>query len=162
MIPLTLLWWSSSQCQNHIFLDFLLLACILNFFFQFWNSGYTRPSLFVGWGEGLGVCALEKNPRNAEVSQDLRSWKHINSLRGSILWIRFQTFVDHGWHNWFLKFWGELYGPFPYLKKGTKESTISKSDQQKFYAFNIQNCSLRTWHVSTSWNSTRYLLRTKP
>ena len=26
------------------------------------NSGYTRPTLFVGWGEGLDLCALENAP----------------------------------------------------------------------------------------------------
>ena len=29
------------------------------------NSGYTRPTLFVGWGEGL-----DQKPRNANVSQN--------------------------------------------------------------------------------------------
>ena len=26
------------------------------------NSGYTRPTLFVGWGEELGLCELENAP----------------------------------------------------------------------------------------------------
>ena len=26
------------------------------------NSGYTRPTLFVGWGEGLDLCELENAP----------------------------------------------------------------------------------------------------
>ena len=35
------------------------------------NSGYTRPALFVVWGEGLDLCELEN--RNAKVSQDFLS-----------------------------------------------------------------------------------------
>ena len=37
------------------------------------NSGYMRPTLFVGWGEGLDLCELEM-PRNAKVSQDFCPW----------------------------------------------------------------------------------------
>ena len=63
-------------CNIHIFLSFLgslLKQCILfEIFLQFslppgpiqsWNSeknsGYTRPTLFVGWGKGLDLCELE-------------------------------------------------------------------------------------------------------
>ena len=70
---------SLGQCCNiHIFLSFLcslLKQCTLfKIFLQFslfppytklklWkNSGYTHPTLFVGWGEGLGLCELENAP----------------------------------------------------------------------------------------------------
>ena len=70
---------SLGQCCNiHIFLSFLgslLKQCILfEIFLQFSlpppytklklgkNSGYTRPTLFVGWGEGLDLCELENAP----------------------------------------------------------------------------------------------------
>ena len=62
-------------CNIHIFMLFLgslLKQCILfETVLQFslphtikgWNSeknsGYTRPTLFAGWGEGLGLCELE-------------------------------------------------------------------------------------------------------
>ena len=62
----------------HIFLSFLsslLKQCTLfKIFLQFslfpaytklklWkNSGYMHPTLFVGWGEGLGLCELENVP----------------------------------------------------------------------------------------------------
>ena len=65
-------------CNIHIFLSFLgslLKQCILfEIFLQFSlpppytklklgkNSGYTRPTLFVGWGEGLYLCELENAP----------------------------------------------------------------------------------------------------
>ena len=65
-------------CNIHIFLSFLgslLKQCILfEIFLQFSlpppytklklgkNSGYTRPTLFVGWGEGLDLCELENAP----------------------------------------------------------------------------------------------------
>ena len=62
-------------CNIHIFLSFLgslLKQCILfEIFLQFSlpppytklklgkNSGYMRPTLFVGWGEWLDLCELE-------------------------------------------------------------------------------------------------------
>ena len=65
-------------CNIHIFLSFLgslLKQCILfEIFLQFSlpqpytelklgkNSGCTRPTLFVGWGEGLDLCELENAP----------------------------------------------------------------------------------------------------
>ena len=65
-------------CNIHFFLSFLaslLKQCILfEIFLQFSlpapytklklgkNSGYTRPTLFVGWGEGLDLCELENAP----------------------------------------------------------------------------------------------------
>ena len=65
-------------CNIHIFLSFLgslLKQCILfEIFLQFslpnpiqsWNSeknsGCTRPTWFVGWGEGLDLCELENAP----------------------------------------------------------------------------------------------------
>ena len=65
-------------CNIHIlllFLGSLLKRCILfENFSQFSlpppykklklekNSGYTRPTLFVGWGEGLDTCELENAP----------------------------------------------------------------------------------------------------
>ena len=65
-------------CNIHMFLSFLgslLKHCILfKIFLQFSlpptytklklgkNSGYTRPTLFVGWGEGLHLCELENAP----------------------------------------------------------------------------------------------------
>ena len=72
-------------CNIHIFLSFLgslLKQCILfEILLQFClqppytklklgkNSGYTRLTLFVGWGEGLDPCELENALRNAKVSQ---------------------------------------------------------------------------------------------
>ena len=40
------------------------------------NSGYTRPTLFVGWGEGLGLCELENAPEMQifKVSGDFCPW----------------------------------------------------------------------------------------
>ena len=37
------------------------------------KCGYTRPTLFVGWGEGLGLCELENAPE-MQVSQDFCPW----------------------------------------------------------------------------------------
>ena len=58
-----------------LFLGSLLKQCrVFEIFLQFslphpiqsWNSekksGYTRPTLFVGWGEGLDLCELENAP----------------------------------------------------------------------------------------------------
>ena len=66
------------SCNIQIFLPFLgslLKQCILfEILLQFplppaytklklgKNSGYTRPTLFVGWGEGLDLCELENAP----------------------------------------------------------------------------------------------------
>ena len=68
-----------SVCNIHIFLSFLgslLKQCILfEIFLQFSlpppytklklgkNSGYTRPTLFVGWGEGGWTCVHWKSPQ---------------------------------------------------------------------------------------------------
>ena len=58
-----------------IFLQFSLLNPI-----QSLNSekisGYTRPTLFVGWGEGLGLCELENAPEMQifKVSGDFCPW----------------------------------------------------------------------------------------
>ena len=65
-------------CNIHIFLSFLgsLLkqSILFEIFLQFSlpppftkltlgkNSGYKRPTLFVGWGEGLDLCELENAP----------------------------------------------------------------------------------------------------
>ena len=69
---------SGQYCNIHIFLSFLgslLKQCIL--FEIFWpfslsppytklklrkNSGYTRPTLFVRWGEELDLCELKNAP----------------------------------------------------------------------------------------------------
>ena len=83
------LWWANwnynpgqkslgQNCNIHIFLSFLgflLKQCILfEIFLQSSlhppytklklgkNSGYTRPILFVGWGEVLNLCELENAP----------------------------------------------------------------------------------------------------
>ena len=70
---------SLGQYYNiHLFLWFLvslLNQCVIfEIFFQFSlpppytklklgkNSGYTSPTLFVGWGEGLDLCELENAP----------------------------------------------------------------------------------------------------
>ena len=37
------------------------------------NSGYTRPTLIVGWGEGLDLRELENAPE-MQVSQDFCPW----------------------------------------------------------------------------------------
>ena len=76
-------------CNINIFLSFLislLRQCILfEIFLQFSltppykklklgkNSGYTRPTLFVGWGEGMGLCELENAPET-QVSRDFCPW----------------------------------------------------------------------------------------
>ena len=65
-------------CNIHIFLLFLgslfKQFSVFEIFLQFSlpppytklklgkNSGYTRPTLFVGWGEGLDLCELENAP----------------------------------------------------------------------------------------------------
>ena len=73
--------WTKSlgqYCNIHIFLSFLsslLKQCIIfEISLQFSlpppytklkpgnNFGYTRPTLFVGWGEGLDLCELENVP----------------------------------------------------------------------------------------------------
>ena len=58
-------------CNIHIFLSFLPAVHPCEIFLQFSlpppytklklgkNSAYTRPTLFVGWGEGLDLCELE-------------------------------------------------------------------------------------------------------
>ena len=72
-------------CHIHIFLSFLgslIKQCkLFEIFLQFslpppytmlklgQNSGYTRPTLFVGWGEGLDLCELENAPE-MQVSKD--------------------------------------------------------------------------------------------
>ena len=69
--------------QSYIFLSFLrslLKQCILfEIFLQFSlpppykklklekNSGYTRPTLFVGWREGLDLCELENTQKRKRV-----------------------------------------------------------------------------------------------
>ena len=70
---------SLGQYRNmHIFLSFLgflLKQCIIFEIFLYFslpppytklklgnNSGYTRPTLFVGWREGLDLCELENAP----------------------------------------------------------------------------------------------------
>ena len=35
------------------------------------NSGYTRPTLFVGWGEGLDLCELENAPETQKCPKTL-------------------------------------------------------------------------------------------
>ena len=64
------------QCaQFSVISRFLIKQCILfEIFLQFSlpspyaklklgkNSGYTRPTLFVGWGEGLDLSELENAP----------------------------------------------------------------------------------------------------
>ena len=57
-----------------------VLGKIFIFFFHFWvpshtvklgnNSGYTRPTLFVGGGEGVRPVWIGKRPRDAKVSED--------------------------------------------------------------------------------------------
>ena len=83
--------WQKSlgqHCNIQIFLSFLgslLKQCILfeiclqfslpPHYIQSWNSensGYTRPTLFVGWG--VRPVWIGKRPRNANVSQDFCPW----------------------------------------------------------------------------------------
>jgi len=40
------------------------------------NSGYTRPTLFVGWGEGLGLCELEMQKCPKTFVHDCRYRRH--------------------------------------------------------------------------------------
>ena len=80
----------------HIFLSFLaslLKQCILfEIFLQFSlpppyaklklgkNSGYPRPTVFVGWGEGLVLCELENAPETQKCPK---------------------TFVHHWYQTWY-------------------------------------------------------------
>ena len=82
-------------CNIHIFLSFLgslLKQCILfEIFLQFSlpplytklklgkNSGYTRPALFMGWGEELDLSELENVPETQKCPKtfvhDCRLWQ---------------------------------------------------------------------------------------
>ena len=72
---------------------------------QSWNSeknyGYTRPTLFVGWGEGLDLCELENAPEKQKCPKtfvhDCRQAKmlmtigqHIKTFSSPKLMIAFQ------------------------------------------------------------------------
>ena len=80
-----------SVCNIHIFLSFLgslLKQCTLfEIFLQFSLSPpytklklgkildtRTRPTLFVGWGEGVEPVCIGNRPRNAKMSQDFCPW----------------------------------------------------------------------------------------
>ena len=65
------------------------------------NSGYTRPTLFVGWGEGLYLCELENAPEKQKCPKtfvhDCRQAKmlmtigqHIKTFSSPKLMIAFQ------------------------------------------------------------------------
>ena len=89
-------------CNIHIFLSFLgslLKQCILfEIFLQFSlpppytklklgkNSGYMRPTLFVGWGEQLDLCELENASEMQSVARLLSMIVayHVDVLRA--LW----------------------------------------------------------------------------
>ena len=76
---------SWQYCNIHIFLSFLSFllkqSILFEIFLQFSlpppytklklgeNWGHTRPTLFMGWGEG-SACVNWKRPRNAKVSQE--------------------------------------------------------------------------------------------
>ena len=88
-------------CNIHIFLLFfgsLLKQCsVFEIFLQFslphpiqsWNSekhsGYTRPALFVGWGEGLDLCELENAPEMQKCPKTLSMivWKRGGKKKGN-------------------------------------------------------------------------------
>ena len=88
--------------NTHIFLSFLgslSKQCILlEIFSQFSfpppntnlklgkNSGYTRPTLFVEWGEGLDLCELENTQKRKSVPRLLSMivWKRGEKKKGSL------------------------------------------------------------------------------
>ena len=95
-------------CNIHISLSFLgslFKQCtLLEIFLQFSlpspytklklrkNCGYTSPTLFVGWREGLDLYELENDPRNAKVFHDCIS---------SMVWTPVQYVTVHlrDWHS---------------------------------------------------------------
>ena len=54
------------------------------------NSGYTRPTLFVGWGEGLDLCELENAP---EMQKSPKTFVH--HCRSSMVWTPIQYVTLH-------------------------------------------------------------------
>ena len=42
------------------------------------NSGYTRPTLFVGWGEGLDLCELENAPETQKCPKTFELFTNAN------------------------------------------------------------------------------------
>ena len=84
---------------------------------QSWNSekksGYTRPTLFVGSGEGLDPCVNWKKPQKCTVSQDLWPGLWQNLQLFEFLWhpmcpkiplatkieINHEGFDDNVWNN---------------------------------------------------------------
>ena len=97
-----------SVSESYIFRFFIACVHPNKFFFQFcppppiqiWKLEQildTRIHLCL-WGEGRSwACVHWKEPQKCRSVPRLT--EHINSLRASILWIPFQTFVDHGWYR---------------------------------------------------------------
>ena len=93
-------------CNIHISLSFLsslFKQCTLfEIFLQFSlpspytklklskNSGYTCPTLFVGWGEGLHLCELENTP---EMQKCPKTFVH--HCRSSMVWAPIQYVSLH-------------------------------------------------------------------
>ena len=101
-------------CNIHIFLSFLgslIKQCILfGIFLQFSlpppftmlklgkKSGYTRPTLFVGWGEGLDLCELANAPEMQKCPKtfvDDCRWKAFNWTKTELveLHLSMRTFL---------------------------------------------------------------------
>ena len=95
-------------CNIHIFLSFLgsiLKQCIIfKIFLQFSlpppytklklgkSSGYTRPTLFVGWGEELDLCELENAPETQKCPKTF-----VHDCR----FTEFKTEPLKGYSHWF-------------------------------------------------------------
>ena len=67
------------------------------------NSGYTRPTLFVGWGEGFDLCELVNTPEMQKCPKtfvDDWRWKALNraETNGGIA-PEYETFLK-GYHKW--------------------------------------------------------------
>ena len=93
-------------CNIHISLSFLgslFKQCILfEIFLQFSlplpytklklgkNSGYTRPTLFVGWGEGLDLCEFENAPETQKCPKTF-----VHDCRSSMVWTPIQYVTLH-------------------------------------------------------------------
>ena len=110
-------------CNIHIFLSFpgflLTQRILFEIFLQFSlpppytklklgkNSGYTRPTLFVGWGEGSDLCELENAPETQKCPKTF------------VFHWRFQSFylalfVPFSWYFYFTNwtypfFWGFIH-----------------------------------------------------
>ena len=101
---------------QHSFLGSLLKRCILfENFLQFSlpppytklklekNSGYRRPTLFVGVKGGVGPVWIGKRPRNENWSQDFCPWLCLHQKLQSVTplnWTCIATFLVHNVKLW--------------------------------------------------------------